>query len=558
MSIPAPVRRSPRVSSRPANYAQEQESDVVHELERAQQRCEAMEAKQMDVADDSDEEAIHDGEGSESEGEEDEKENASPNSQWVPETHDFRVPFFSHPSGSCLPPHRVRSELGYVQCFINDELVATIAANTNLYAASKGAPAGWATSVAEIWRYIAVHIFMGIVDLPQMHMYWEADYRQQYVVTAFTRRRFDDLLRYFHIAKPTPTGVAHTAIDKIEPLHTRCLQTFRDYLLPRRELTVDETMVRFKGRSTWKTVIKGKPTPIGYKLYTLASHGYLLRFQVYRGKGGYSTRQAVIHHTVIELVEHWKEKNHILFTDNLYTSPALCDYLERIGILSCGTARSTRSDQPSDLKKTMEAMKKGETKAWQKGHLGCLLWFDKRPVLFLSTHHRVDHMITFEQERGPNHPSTVTKPKIALDYNLHKGHVDTADQLRQYYAMQRKTYKNWHSLAWWLLDMCIVNAYTLWCLDTKADITQLDFRRTLLHQLRNAYPPPPHRAHPTVPPSFIPVNDGHWPQHSDKRRDCVHCSKGRESRMFTYNTCKRCGVHLCLEPCMERWHAEQS
>jgi hypothetical protein len=85
---------------------------------------------------------------------------------------------------------------------------------------------------------------MGIVDLPQIHMYWEGEYRQPYVVDTFSRSRFDELLRYFHIAKSTPAGVKHTAIDKIELLHTRCLQTFRDYFLPFCELTVDETMVR--------------------------------------------------------------------------------------------------------------------------------------------------------------------------------------------------------------------------------------------------------------------------------------------------------------------------
>jgi hypothetical protein len=79
-------------------------------------------------------------------------------------------------------------------------------------------------------------------------------------------------------------------------------------------------MVRFKGRSAWKTVIKGKPTPIGYKCYTVASHGYLLGFQVYRGKGGYATRQGVLHHSVVQLVERWAHSNRILFFDNLYTS----------------------------------------------------------------------------------------------------------------------------------------------------------------------------------------------------------------------------------------------
>src|SRR6202008_350102 len=108
----------------------------------------------------------------------------------------------------------------------------------------------------------------------------------------------------------------------------------------------------------------------------------------------------------------------------------------------------------------------------------------------LSTHHRVDHIVTINQDRGPNHPRTVTKPQVALDYNGGKSHVDTVDQLRQYYAMQRKRVKDWPSLAWWLIDMCIINAYTLWCLDTKAEISLLDFRRALLRQLAAAYPSP--------------------------------------------------------------------
>ena len=37
------------------------------------------------------------------------------------------------------------------------------------------------------------------------------------------------------------------------------------YFIPPCEFAVDETMVGFKGRSRWKTVIKSKPTPIGYK-----------------------------------------------------------------------------------------------------------------------------------------------------------------------------------------------------------------------------------------------------------------------------------------------------
>ena len=189
------------------------------------------------------------------------------------------------------------------------------------------------------------------------------------------------------------------------------------------------------------------------------------------------------------MVERWSGSDRILFTDNLYTSPALCRHLLTIGLRTCGTFRSGRKGLPAGLGDTIKAMKKGETKAWQSGQLGCLVWFDKQPVQMLSTHHRVDDMVTIDQDHGPNRPPTVTKPRVVLDYNVGKCGVDTVDQLRQYYAMQRRSRKDWPSLAWWLMDMCIINSYTLWRLDTKADINQFDFRRALLQQIPAAYRP---------------------------------------------------------------------
>ena len=71
------------------------------------------------------------------------------------------------------------------------------------------------------------------------------------------------------------------------------------YYIPGSNLAVDETMVRFQGRSNWITVIHNKPTPVGYKIYTVASEGYLLGFRIFRGKGGYNQAQPVLHHTVV-------------------------------------------------------------------------------------------------------------------------------------------------------------------------------------------------------------------------------------------------------------------
>lgn len=202
----------------------------------------------------------------------------------------------------------------------------------------------------------------------------------------------------------------------------------------------------------------------------------------------------------------------------------------------------------------MKSLGTGQYKAWQSGELGCLVWCDKPSVFFLSTHHKVDDMVSVAQYRGPNHPSNIMKLQVSFDYNLHKCHVDTVDQLRQYYSIQRKSMKNWPSLAWWLIDMCIINAYTLWCLDTNTAISQLDFRKTLLQQLFVAYPSSAIPRHRTYPPIIYNASDPHLPTPASNTPDCVHCSDRLSQRKRTKIECDRCHVHLCVTPCFKQYH----
>ena len=132
-------------------------------------------------------------------------------------------------------------------------------------------------------------------------------------------------------------------------------------------------------------------------------------------------------------------------------------------------------------------------KGWQRGQLGCLMWHDSREVLFLSTHQRVDRVTAIPAAGG--RPATFL-PTVAVDYNLNKGHVDQVDQLRSYHVVQRRGRRTWPALAWWLLDMCIFNAYKLWCLEHNAKPGVLSFREQLLVQIATAYPS--HRTHRTA------------------------------------------------------------
>ena len=479
------------------------------------------------------------------------KENIPPVSAWSRGTNSINSTVCTAHPTVVLPRDRTHTELGYFRCFIADTLIDIFVTNTNAYAQSLAATPPLVTDAPEMWRFIAARIRMGIVQLPETRMYWQAEYRDTIVTQLLTRDRFDLLLRYWPIAAPTPAGDKHTVIEKIAPLYRDCQTTFAAYFLPGRDIAVDESMVRCKGRTSWKTTIKTKPTPTGYKLYTVGSDGYLLGFIIYRGKGGYTTPHAAIHHIVVDLVQPWANCNRVLYMDNLYTSPSLCDDLLRMGIRSCGICRPNRSGLPPRIRKAMKQLNKGEFKSWQRGQLGCLAWHSARLILILSTHHRVDHFVTVTHT--DDRPSEV-KPQVAVDYNHNKGHVDGVDQMRQYYGLERRVQRTWPSLAWWLLDMSIVNSYALWLVDTHTYTGQLHFREQLVHQIAAQFPTSHTHVQLDVLPDGRMAQHGHWPRHTDERGTCVNCTHGRAGRRTSRFVCELCGVHLCVDGCFKEYH----
>ena len=551
MSRPLQERKSERNREPRRLYADEQAYHRFQQQADAERHRAVRQAAETVEPSDSDEEELSAGADSSS----DDDAKAPPNDenvgQWSQQLHDVHPPACSALPTVMLPHHRPPTQLGYLQCFVDHELIDIFVTNTNLYAAARGAAAWVPVTSEEMWRYLAVRIRQGIVELPELHHYWEAAYRDSYITQLMTRDRFVQLHRYFHIVPPVPRNQKQTVVEKTAPFYHQCQRLFQQFYVPGGNFTVDETMIRFQGRSLWMTVIKGKPEPIGYKMYTVASDGYLLGFRIFRGKGGYDGPQSVLQQVVVDLVQPWGNANRTLYLDNLYTSPALCNALLQMGIRSCGTCRPNRRGLPPNITDIKRTLPKGQMRAWQRGQLGCLVWHDSKAVIFLSNHLRVDRVTDIPPIRG--RPAT-TRPTVAVDYNFNKGHVDQVDQLRSYYAVQRRGRRTWPALAWWLLDMCISNAYKLWCVDNNTKPGLLHFREHLLTQTAAAYPTQRTHVQPTVPAVVHPRFVGHWPELHGESRICVHCSRGRQHRRRTSYKCAVCGVYLHAAPCFGAYH----
>ena len=190
---------------------------------------------------------------------------------------------------------------------------------------------------------------------------------------------------------------------------------------PNQQLTVDETMIRYKGKySPIRMYMPKKPVKFGMKAWAAADaiSKYVWNFQIYCGKTGNphddgnvsdngthgSTFRASSddeegsgkgvglqgRNVVIDLLADLCGRGHIVTTDNFFTSVPLFTYLLAHGIMATGTCRSDRKYLPKEM--FAKAVTKKQDIGWvdyrmhESGEVCCAVWKDKTPVLLLSTH----------------------------------------------------------------------------------------------------------------------------------------------------------------------------
>jgi hypothetical protein len=118
-----------------------------------------------------------------------------------------------------------------------------------------------------------------------------------------------------------------------------------------------------------------------------------------------------------------------------------------------------------------------------------------------------------------------------------------------------KAQRCWPRLAWWLLDMCVINAFQLWSKGQQHG-GQLRFREELMHELIKQLPAEqvPRKRGAGLHPVHALASE-HYPLLSDVDRDCHHCSKRSTGRKRSRIICAECGVHLCIGACFAAHHS---
>jgi hypothetical protein len=108
--------------------------------------------------------------------------------------------------------------------------------------------------------------------------------------------------------------------------------TFPKFDNPSKNLAIDEVIISFKVRVSFKQYIQKKCKHFGIKSFQLCElTGYTYDMNIYVGKDRQRTAQhlTATHATVTELTRKIEGRGHKLYVENFFSSPELFDDLAR-------------------------------------------------------------------------------------------------------------------------------------------------------------------------------------------------------------------------------------
>ena len=134
------------------------------------------------------------------------------------------------------------------------------------------------------------------------------------------------MLRFLHFADNSTEEQGK--LLKIEPIVENLREKFEKAVIPWKNLCIDESLMVWKGRLSFKQYIPSKRHRFGVKLFMLCDCDtkFVLSFIVYTGTDteiDYHPEVAISGSVVLTLMKNYLKKNHTLFIDNWFSSPTL-------------------------------------------------------------------------------------------------------------------------------------------------------------------------------------------------------------------------------------------
>jgi hypothetical protein len=255
-----------------------------------------------------------------------------------------------------------------------------------------------------------------------------------------------------------------------------------------------------------------------------------------------------------------ENKSFILYIDCFFTSPTLVDHLYNMGIAVCGCVLMNRKGMPSDTQlnqSMLKTMHRGQSLHLQNEKMCLAIWKDASVMKVIYNHIQPDTPVTtLKRWTDDGRKIDVPCPQAIKDYFINARSVDVIGQLHYSYPTGTKRSNSTSRLVWWLVDICIVNAYTL-CRLSREGEKQLEFRMKLMHEMAASFKSDTRAAYERAEARRgAALAKDHYPKLATEQKNCACKSQHTEKRAQPKYGCAGCGVHLCIDPCFGLYHRQ--
>ena len=360
--------------------------------------------------------------------------------------------------------------------YFTADMVSKITTETMRYAQLKNNHS-FHVSNNDVYQFLGLILISGYHTLPGEKDCWSTNSSLSAPIFSrvISRNRFQQIKQYFHLADNENLTESKTA--KVDPICDELLKNCQQFGICDKLLSIDESMVPYRGHFSIKQYIRSKPIRLGYKFWFLCgADGYPYNFELCKGKD--DGRKEPLGTSVVKrmssIIESDKCKNHILHFDNFFTSYSLLVDLTGKNLRAMGTVQSNRTESCF-----FGVTKKDERASYDYKSDGAALfvqWKDNSIVTVGTNFSKVtpvDKVSRWVKGKGK---VSVDQPKVISEYSKGTGGVDLLDMLLRSYCPNLCTKKWWWALFSNALNIAVVAAFKVHKKECVDQLSHLDFR----------------------------------------------------------------------------------
>ena len=180
-------------------------------------------------------------------------------------------------------------------------------------------------TLLEMKKFFGLVFHMGLVAMPSYRAYWSRSRldKNDMFPSVMSRERFQSIMRFLHFGDEPQQPDDPWA--KVRFLINHLNNTMSEIYTPHKDLSLDESMMLWRGRLVFRQYIKNKRHKYGVKFFELCTDdGLVMKVQIYSGTKLTDTESlGQTGSIVLHLMEPYLDKGYHLFTDNWYNSVSL-------------------------------------------------------------------------------------------------------------------------------------------------------------------------------------------------------------------------------------------